>query len=1680
LSGDLKPGVRGGADAQTSSPTTASPQGSLVDAFHAGIAAGPKPPPAEDLRVPGKPPDISALMPWMDVDHDPATATAPRRTPNPAASTTKPVAPTNASTTAASTAARPPDFAETLATMKAAAFNLELEVLRHSTDPKAKYKVQDVLERADDSLTRKKMKEQYEAANDGHKIDSMIQSSKGLDERDKQHALGLMSDRRDATTDKIAALDPKARAKLEDDAAVWADKLLHITRSDDRDDSEHADQIANILGSRTPEELEVIRSRVRLQTSGTERTTTYEELDRTFTGRDKDIVLAGLTGSPTHLASTRLVDAAMEGDPARIHRIVKELKPEKLAELRTMNPMLLAQVASSMPAEHRAEIEAALGGRVPEAEGARIATLLQPVDLTVADTRDAAKTKRLLNRKEAQEPERMIEELGKMSAADLEAARDAWDKGNPGKSWDALIGERYKDADSTVRLRIEAAARGDKIGERALRLRQGMRTFDQQLIDGALYNSDLKSENPDKRSAAEAERRELEARMQQYDAGDQRTKAMLEGKPTSDAVVGRSTDEQLDAYYKKAELHDSEASGDFVDRATHVATKDERMAKVREKANADKYAAKEMSREGEAHASTKVRRAELSGNSLQKAEILEKLDSKDAKDSTNTLEAQSAEYRMKFGARDMIAAPKLSNLTDAAEAVAMLTGDERPPEEIAAQLSRDDMDVGQLRVEHVRETGVLADRTRAQRLDQQKEVRDLTHSGWLEGSEHMRFLRGGNRGSEDLLDSSINLMERGNAEGVDDREQSRRDRATTQAVELQRDEKQREAAKVAQVISIASKIAAIATANPALFVAVDAGFGLLRVAANELIANEANDMTSDLQHTAVDVGVNLTTAGVGRFGKGVQAGTQAAKGVQMAQRVGNVGAAVGGAAAHSAIDGEDGGGAVVRAAFGALLPGYFRGKAENAIQGTGKIANATRAGVGTVVDVGSNLGISGGHLDSGSLIDAVGNTVQGHGHSSSHGTKPRRTAGDSAPRPYADYSDDSGPSHAEAHDQPRTPQARDDGEAHAAYPRTNRGESNPFAHYADGEQHPSIRRLEEEGETQIARRAHHESEPSLEAPRKDAHDDRRASESEQDDARARNRLPQTSLPRRAAVDDHIREHGHPGVEVHSHFLGIASTDDFARFMGKDQGRPLTSEEMLQKMHAAVRKDSDYAAHYSQNEQGEQVFDYSGAGKVASKGGDAFENVRAIESAQAEIDAIKKAKDGKLSPEDEARIKEVSDEAVRAAMTTTQGTPFDGAYSIRDTVIKEYIDQQPADGKRNPYTNYTQMALEALERDGVHYTEQSQSVGKLTKGAFPPNMTDQVNADRAKDGKPPIDVRFLAMIETKFLGEMGSDAAGTPEKWKEQLDSARELMKRGDVIGIDFAAPEITPMSKGGVQLDQRIRDATLMLQQEGGARGRKLVLRPHVGEGYVEMPVDPKTGRPKDHDRDDNDAHYQKAQDNMRALVDVVDGMSRPGPNGEPPLYDPKNPNPEIRFGHSTHASPEIAADMKRLGIVAEVNLGSNAVSGSLQDNPQKPAGRDRDGRLQSFEDHSLLSLAAVGVPIILNTDGQSVMNSRLRDEYQTAKAILDEFRGVSAEGEKSSVWRTVPVDRKAFLEAHPQLAPADVSPPYELSYAQLPDTMKRNIDTAFERMIAEAAQRRQDVAAGDEVDSKRHASEAP
>jgi hypothetical protein len=210
-----------------------------------------------------------------------------------------------------------------------------------------------------------------------------------------------------------------------------------------------------------------------------------------------------------------------------------------------------------------------------------------------------------------------------------------------------------------------------------------------------------------------------------------------------------------------------------------------------------------------------------------------------------------------------------------------------------------------------------------------------------------------------------------------------------------------------------------------------------------------------------------------------------------------------------------------------------------------------------------------------------------------------------------------------------------------------------------------------------------------------------------------------------------------------------------------------------------------------------------------------------------------------------------------------------------------------------------------------------------------------------------------MIETRFLGAEGSPSAGTETDWRAQLDAVRTLVKRGDVMGVDFASPETSDMAKGGKQLEARFEQVAIMLAEEGKAAGTTLTLRPHVGEGYVEMPTDPSTGNRQLHDRDHSDAHYGKARSNLDALIANVERLTTvTGADGKP-IYDPANPAFEVRFGHATHATPEQAEAMARLGIKVEVNMGSNAVSGSLQDSKTNPRGRSASGHLHALDDHS-------------------------------------------------------------------------------------------------------------------------------
>ncbi len=950
------------------------------------------------------------------------------------------------------------------------------------------------------------------------------------------------------------------------------------------------------------------------------------------------------------------------------------------------------------------------------------------------------------------------------------------------------------------------------------------------------------------------------------------------------------------------------------------------------------------------------------------------------------------------------------------------------------------------------ERGVLAERSVTDQVADQKAINDKTDSDSLEFSEQLRVWRGGNYGTQDLMRAGHDRVARmvdtetGQLrDGVTPEHLARANQTLVASQELQGAEKQKHADEAAAMVGTMIRLGA-------LF--VPGAYPLLNLAANlSGMAIKGEIEGADYKHRQnadwVNTGTSLAADLVGMGAGKLATAGKISQGVAMGA---STGAQIVAAVASSTAAGdtsEQTGGTALNVALGSFLP-FLGSAAGGVIKGSSWLARAGRVVVDGGVQAGGAYGLNGGQGGLVDVIDAVGGAAGDHlGGGGPHPRRRTPTAEDHR-NASGHYAEDDGPNVRHRADDSTAPTVRRVDDADKEHNTENHPVRDP-ARQAAAEQPAGTRHSDDEA-------------------------DLRKGDGDQTNATTRRRaeLSARMAPdERTQREEYFREHGHTGTDLHSHFMGVTTVDDFAKEMGRKQGAPISREEMLDKMVSAVREDSDYAKHYSINEAGEQVFDHTGGGIDPKQGGHAFDNVKTIEAGKAKIDELRKQPP---TPETDAEIRRIAAETIDNAMNSSQHTPYDGAYSIRDTMVKAYIDPQVKGEPTKPYANFTRMTLEALARDGVLYSEQSQSVKKLGAGNVPYDVVrdemNRFNADRATRGEPPVDLRFLAMIETRFLGAEGSESAGTEADWKKQLDGARAMVKRGDVMGVDFASPETSDMARGGKQLEQRFEQLAIMLAEEGKEAGRKLTLRPHVGEGYIEMPNDPSTGTRAGFDRDHGDAHYGKARSNLDALIANVERLtSVRGADGKP-IYDPENPAFEIRFGHATHATPEQAEAMARLGIKVEVNLGSNAISGSLQDSKTTPQGRSPDGHLHSMDDHSLLALAGAGAEVHLSTDAQSVMRTRLREEYKRAAGVLADFRGDPTQGIDPR--GTMPVTRETFLAARPDVDATTARPPYQLAYGELPDGVKRNIDEAYDRMVEDSMQRQSQVDADDVHDRRR------
>lgn len=379
-----------------------------------------------------------------------------------------------------------------------------------------------------------------------------------------------------------------------------------------------------------------------------------------------------------------------------------------------------------------------------------------------------------------------------------------------------------------------------------------------------------------------------------------------------------------------------------------------------------------------------------------------------------------------------------------------------------------------------------------------------------------------------------------------------------------------------------------------------------------------------------------------------------------------------------------------------------------------------------------------------------------------------------------------------------------------------------------------------------------------------------------------------------------------------------------------------------------------------------------------------------------------------------------------------------------------------------YDRYALDTIVRLASDQILYTEQSNSIKKL-QSRFDPEQLDWLKA-RAKQEHPALaknldqlELKQLAMITTNHFGARDAETDDVAEGAKERSSAVnfndamvqlREVMKRNDVVGMDIAGIEHYRFDQVGKQRFQALFRA---LHDVALAKGTTVVMRPHVGEGGIDTVPGESFSRDSRRqvtpDRSEL-THYRRARENLDLLLQALEAVAVQYGGRIPPEVS-------VRFGHAAHATSEQAARMKKLGVVAEVNLGSNYATGSVSKSKgelaareELPSGQDRSV-LGSLDDHALGALIFNDVDVVLSTDGHEVMSTSLAQEYRLASAYISRIQA-----DKLPVRITVDQARTMNREqGHARIPPR---PPATVNvfYSQMSPLKKATFDSAYRRFF--------------------------
>ncbi len=741
------------------------------------------------------------------------------------------------------------------------------------------------LDEIDDPALRTKVKEQFQAQT-GQSLEGFIRGchdwNNNGENRDREAALQLISKERDDAENAVAKMSPAERAKKEEDANKAAIEIRAATTAHDHSD-ENMQKIFRNMETKDPAEMELLRAAMRRHG-----TNLYQAIDDGTHKGDEDEAIAMLTGDKVKSAQAALMN---EDDPKRLREVIGHLSPAQLKQLGPYKPLMMMRLKN--PAD-RAEIGAALDGDPAAADAERLGNILKPKKEGMKEPQLGTYDEVGNDNYDRRKPKNVLKEFESMSGDQVKAAAAAWDKAHPGQpTFESMLEARWGDDDDKTELnRLKAMIHGDKGLNRSLRMQEGMREKDQDEIEGALAHDAtndkaLQSQDADVRKKAEAVKAEndsFERNNVEADRKGQQWFQDVTGHHNDAPAVGRSTKDQLGAYY---DARDKEKAVDEDEKKLLVRwygpEKADQMIKEREdkkkEENLDHRAgAEDMHKDGKLSDETQVHRGK---GAKEKAEALENIKS------NKELDDAQARYKARFG-KEMLPETK----------------DERS-----------DMNANELMIDNVRLYGVKAERPAQLEYQLQVQQYEKQYSSSLESSEsyeagggtqqwqryeleaERKMLKdpkvqvhgptvikdqmGMNHIVEDPNEPAFDQIQTGlpkNREeaaklddglkdGVTKKQFNQQDAGMTAANKAQEGAKKRLAERICKILSTIAKIAAALTAQPELIALIDIGEGLLEMAVKHEVMGESYDPAEDAKMLAFTAAADVALMGLSKVGK---------------------------------------------------------------------------------------------------------------------------------------------------------------------------------------------------------------------------------------------------------------------------------------------------------------------------------------------------------------------------------------------------------------------------------------------------------------------------------------------------------------------------------------------------------------------------------------------------------------------------------------------------------------------------------------------------------------------------------------------------------------------------------------------------------------------------------------------